>query len=155
MGSGVAGERLEEAGPLPIPVTPQSWDLLLLHPVGQEHTWHQSCGSPLTPKQFGDCKETGNVVDVSCLWPKSCSNLLMCEIMCRQPELVFTVMLSRIISSASQASLYLQFQPQATLLQTGAYAKAGPVFPKEIPLGLGSHTARCAPHRCETGQSRQ
>lgn len=51
----------------------------------------------------GNCKETGKVVNVSCLWLKSCSNLLMPEISCRQPELGFTVMLSRIISSASQA----------------------------------------------------
>lgn len=119
--------------------------------MGQEHTWLQSCGSPLTPKQFGNCKGTAKAVDV-CLWPESCSNLLMHEIMCRQPELVFTVMLSRIISSASQAYLYLQFQPQAALLQTGAHAKAGPVFPQDIPLGLESPSARCALHRCEIGQ---
>lgn len=121
--------------------------------MGQEHSWHQFCGS-LTPKQFGSCKETGKVVDVSSVWPKSCSNLVKHEIMCRQPELVLTVMLSRIISSASQARLYLQVQPQAALLQTGAYAKAGPVFPKDIPLGLDTHTARCAPHKCETGKNR-
>lgn len=64
-------------------------------------------------------------------------------------------MLSRIISSASQAELHIQFQPQAALLQMGPYAKAGPVFPKDIPLGLESHTGGCAPHMCGIGQSRQ
>lgn len=72
-GAGWAVVLLEEAGLFPLPVTPQSWDLLLLPDpitVGQEHTWHLSCGSPLPPpkKSGGSSRELqGNWEGCKCL----------------------------------------------------------------------------------------